>query len=503
MKIDCPHCGVHGSVDDSLAGKKLRCPKCSKVFLVSDDMRPESDAAVPVTEEVAQALSEESIEPEPAEEGVDEEEPAELEPAEEVVDKEEPAELETEEAFAFESDAETGGEDSGAAEFADEGHVPLEDLLGPEGESKDEFLEKLDKEEACSKCGEMFRSEFLATVGSSRYCTLCLSEEGTDEEDDEDGEEFSEDDFVDDGVPEEKCSVCGESFHPDFLQTVEDKLYCGMCQPDVVEELDDAESSAMALAAAEVADTDVVTVDTDEGEPQKGGSDFTVGDVLKESWQKTKGAKGAVWGGVIVMYAILCGLGFGAFFGLQNQAPGGDPNMAMGINGGLQLVSTVLSSLFTAGIMLIGVRRALEQRVSWSMVFAGFSKFFSITMAMILQTIMILIGFLLLILPGIYLSVGYGLTFPLILEKGLGPWQAMEASRKAIHKKWWTVFGIYLVMMLLWIVSAIPMGLGMIWTVPMFFVLVGVLYVRFFGAGSSVVEDVEGVVEEESSEESE
>ncbi len=38
MKIDCPHCGVSGSVDDALAGKKLRCPKCTKVFLVPDEL---------------------------------------------------------------------------------------------------------------------------------------------------------------------------------------------------------------------------------------------------------------------------------------------------------------------------------------------------------------------------------------------------------------------------------------------------------------------------------
>ena len=40
MKLDCPHCGVHGSIDDSLAAKKLRCPKCSKVFLIPPDMLP-------------------------------------------------------------------------------------------------------------------------------------------------------------------------------------------------------------------------------------------------------------------------------------------------------------------------------------------------------------------------------------------------------------------------------------------------------------------------------
>ena len=100
-----------------------------------------------------------------------------------------------------------------------------------------------------------------------------------------------------------------------------------------------------------------------------------------------------------------------------------------------------------------------------------------------------------LVLPGIYLSVGYALTLPLILDKGLGPWEALEASRKAIHKKWWTVFGLYIVMMLLYTVSAIPLGLGLIWTVPMFFVMIGILYSRFFVSAADLEED-EGYEEE-------
>ena len=163
----------------------------------------------------------------------------------------------------------------------------------------------------------------------------------------------------------------------------------------------------------------------------------------------------------------------------------------MGVNSALQFVSSWLSMLMTGGIMLIGVRRALEQRVSWKMVFAGFSKTLTITIALVLQAILVVLGFILLVLPGIYLTVGYALVLPLILDKGLGPWEALETSRKAIHKKWWSVFGLYLVMLLIAMVASIPLGLGLIWVVPMYFVVLGVLYVRLFGAGEVADEDEE------------
>ena len=32
------------------------------------------------------------------------------------------------------------------------------------------------------------------------------------------------------GMPTDVCAGCGDSFHPEFLQEVDSKLYCGVCQ---------------------------------------------------------------------------------------------------------------------------------------------------------------------------------------------------------------------------------------------------------------------------------
>ena len=70
---------------------------------------------------------------------------------------------------------------------------------------------------------------------------------------------------------------------------------------------------------------------------------------------------------------------------------------------------------------------------------------------------------------------------PLITDKGMGVWEAMETSRKAIHKCWFRVFGIYLLMILIYLVSMIPLGIGLIWTMPMIIMVGGILYRRLFG----------------------
>ena len=38
MQIKCPQCGVNGSVSNTLVGKKVRCPKCMKIFPVTDEL---------------------------------------------------------------------------------------------------------------------------------------------------------------------------------------------------------------------------------------------------------------------------------------------------------------------------------------------------------------------------------------------------------------------------------------------------------------------------------
>ncbi|MBL4903846.1 MAG: hypothetical protein JKY62_14510 [Desulfocapsa sp.] len=519
MKIDCPHCGVAGSIDDSLANKKLRCPKCNKVFLVPEEILPENDDIEVVGQETlsddensletcsacGQLFASEFLvevdsdfycalcQPESEEEhlGLLEEETD----AEDL--EEETLEITEENTFIVDSGGTSTEDDELLALMGDE-------INGEDDEDLEIVLEEEqggdpDEQEICSGCGESLHPDFLETVGFLRYCALCAPEELADEET-EDISIMLEEEKESSQVP---CSVCGEKLHPDFMLEVDSKLYCGICQPEMIEAGTDDNMIMAAAGAGTAAVVGVAAAGEGEGEDETdaeastGSTDFTVGELIKEAWQKTKGAKASIWGAVLFLYAVIFGVSLGGVVAFPEFYKGGDPTVAIYVNGGLQLITSWLSMLMTGGIMLIGVRHVLKQRVSWKMVFAGFSKVLSITIAVVLQTILIGIGFVLLVIPGVYLSVGYALTLPLILEKGMGPWEALETSRKAIHKKWWTVFGLYLVMILLFVVSVIPLGLGLIWTVPMCFVLIGVLYIHLFGSDGNGAKDPEDELADE------
>ncbi|KAB2890881.1 MAG: hypothetical protein F9K32_06765 [Desulfobulbaceae bacterium] len=253
-----------------------------------------------------------------------------------------------------------------------------------------------------------------------------------------------------------------------------------LAEEDLVAKAQD--TSASAVGDEPEAQAAVAAVSPQEIQPKPG---FTVGEALTEAWQRTKGAKGTVWGAMGVMYLVMLVLGFGLVYlqmssGLSPESTGG-----IWLEIGINALTSAVSTLFTAGLMYIGVCLAAGKSCTWKTVIEGFPVAVQLLIATILMSLLIVSGLILLVLPGIYLAVGYTLTLPLMLDRRLGPWEAMEKSRKAIHKVWWKVFGLFLVMGLITMVSAIPLGIGLIWTLPMNVVLCGVVYRYLFGVKAS------------------
>lgn len=220
-----------------------------------------------------------------------------------------------------------------------------------------------------------------------------------------------------------------------------------------------------------------------------GQYDFSIGDVLKEAWEKTNGLKASFWGAALLLIAgtFLLTMIVGIILGVMMGAGGvTSESTATAIITQLilQVVMVVVIYPFLVGVMMMGVKRSVDRPISFSMLFAYFGVAVPVIIAGLLITFLTSVGFALFILPGLYLAVAYALTIPLIGDKQLGGWQAMEASRKAITKRWFKVFGLFVVMILILIVSMIPLGIGLIWTYPMSVAMLGILYREVFGVDS-------------------
>ena len=69
--------------------------------------------------------------------------------------------------------------------------------------------------------------------------------------------------------------------------------------------------------------------------------------------------------------------------------------------------------------------------------------------ALILIYIIVLIGFFLLIIPGFYLAVATSLVLPVLVFEEGGVFNALERSFFLIKDKWWSTFGLLIIMVIL------------------------------------------------------
>ncbi|MEA3410868.1 MAG: hypothetical protein U9R74_04940 [Pseudomonadota bacterium] len=215
-----------------------------------------------------------------------------------------------------------------------------------------------------------------------------------------------------------------------------------------------------------------------------GRYDFSMEDVFKEAWRRTEGMKGAFWAAAIVIIIAMTAVGVLLEFVLGS--PPDDPEAVMTagqLASGFakQLISSGVSYPLMAGLLMIGVRRSVDLPVSTHTAFSYFNHAVPLFVVGLLTALLTYVGFLLLLLPGVYLMVAYILVVPLVTDKGLGPWHAMEASRRAITRRWFKVFLVLLVTSLILLVSAIPLLIGLIWSYPWAINVIGVLYREIFG----------------------
>jgi hypothetical protein len=64
----------------------------------------------------------------------------------------------------------------------------------------------------------------------------------------------------------------------------------------------------------------------------------------------------------------------------------------------------------------------------------------------VLQLVGLIIAFVALIIPGIWLYASWSVQTPALMLEGLGPWRALGRSRRLVRGRWWPVAGVVLLM---------------------------------------------------------
>ncbi len=147
---------------------------------------------------------------------------------------------------------------------------------------------------------------------------------------------------------------------------------------------------------------------------------------------------------------------------------------------GSLLFSAIMASLY-AGYGIVTFMLLSGQPIQFNDFFKGFNYFLPLFLASLAGGMLVGIGLVLLLVPGIYLAVGYMFTSFLVLDYRMEFWQAMETSRAIITKNWFAFFGFALVLMAINLLGCLALGVGLLVSLPVTSCAVAIAYKEIVG----------------------
>ena len=129
------------------------------------------------------------------------------------------------------------------------------------------------------------------------------------------------------------------------------------------------------------------------------------------------------------------------------------------------VIAMIIGGPMMGGLYALYLKKIRGQPAAFGDMFIGFSTaFVPLMLARIVSLFLTGLGFVLCILPGIYLGVAWVFVLPLVIDKKLEFWPAMELSRKVVSKHWWLMFRFLIVCVLVVLAGVIACCVGVIVT---------------------------------------
>jgi uncharacterized membrane protein len=104
--------------------------------------------------------------------------------------------------------------------------------------------------------------------------------------------------------------------------------------------------------------------------------------------------------------------------------------------------------------------------------FKGFEKSRSLILLNLLIFVIVLLGLVLLILPGIYLAVSFVFSHPFVWFYDVDPLEAARLSRKTVSGNFGQILILFLILAGINLLGVMALGLGILLTMPFSFCVV-------------------------------
>jgi tetratricopeptide (TPR) repeat protein len=157
---------------------------------------------------------------------------------------------------------------------------------------------------------------------------------------------------------------------------------------------------------------------------------------------------------------------------------GQSPGMAVAA---IALVFVLLSALLQLGFIRIALRFCQGQKSGFADLFKSYPVVPTFFVASLLYILIVLAGSILLVVPGIILAIRlscYGFS---IVDRGTGVLASLKESFRITGGAGMQLFWLILAIMGINVIGTIPLGLGLLWTVPLSLVAYAFAYRKLAG----------------------
>jgi hypothetical protein len=183
-----------------------------------------------------------------------------------------------------------------------------------------------------------------------------------------------------------------------------------------------------------------------------------IGSAVSRGWALVRDNMGLLIGASVLGWLITIGLAF------------------------VPVVGWVVGIVLVGGLDYMFIRRIRGEMVQVGDVFDGFNlAFLHLALAGLVKWLLTSLGFVLCILPGIYLAVAYVFALPLVIDKKMEFWPAMEVSRRVVHRHWWSIFALVIVLWIIACVGFLACFVGALVTIPVASAALMYAYEDLFG----------------------
>lgn len=183
---------------------------------------------------------------------------------------------------------------------------------------------------------------------------------------------------------------------------------------------------------------------------------FVIGESFKSAWEIFK----KEW---IVVYAVqFLPFVFGILYSVLME----NVDQNSGANLLWTLVYMAIQFILSMGVINAYLQITRGKKVTMETFTSIVTKIVNYFVAQILMILIVLGGFLLFIIPGIYFSLKFMYAPYLVIDKGMGPIEALKASGQITHGVKWDMIGFMAAAAILMYSGILALFVGLLVTMP-------------------------------------